>query len=208
MWIEPIFLYAFIGSTFFLSLLVVVLVWVQISLIRTLAKMERKAQQWQLLWDKKERELVLKAKMEAQKIVKEAIRRAAKIEKAAKMNQEKFAQQLDERTEKVVVKHSQQLAKVSEATLQRYQQALNQNINKSINILKSISKDIEKGALKAMEAEVEDYRRERLKKVEEQIYEIISNLSQEVLGKSLSLREHEKLIFEALKKAKKQGGFR
>jgi len=55
-----------------------------------------------------------------------------------------------------------------------------------------------------MKKELEAYRQERLKKIEDEIYNIIQDVSMLVLGRSLSVRDHEELILEALEKAKKK----
>lgn len=58
---------------------------------------------------------------------------------------------------------------------------------------------------KRVEKEIEDYKKERLQKVEDHVYDIIQNVSKLILGKTLSIEEHERLILEALNKAKQEG---
>ena len=60
----------------------------------------------------------------------------------------------------------------------------------------------------AMLVEVEKARDERLQKLGEEIFNILTSVSLRVLGKSLSVSDHEQLILEALEKAKKEGVFR
>ena len=52
------------------------------------------------------------------------------------------------------------------------------------------------------------YREDKLKKINESIYEIILLVSQEVLGHALKIEEHEELVLQALEEAKKEGLFR
>lgn len=55
--------------------------------------------------------------------------------------------------------------------------------------------------------EVEAYKAEQLKTINESMSKIIAKVSQEVLGKTIPLSDHEDLVIEALEKAKKEGLF-
>jgi F0F1-type ATP synthase membrane subunit b/b' len=55
--------------------------------------------------------------------------------------------------------------------------------------------------------EVETYKLARLKQVDQSIQRIVQKVSQEVLNKSISIEDHEKLILETLEKAKAEGVF-
>ena len=59
-----------------------------------------------------------------------------------------------------------------------------------------------------LKKEMEDYKNQELQKIESVIYELLENVSKLVLGKALSLSEHEELIEKSLKEAKKEGIFR
>jgi hypothetical protein len=56
--------------------------------------------------------------------------------------------------------------------------------------------------------EIEDYKKEELRKIDSGIYELLEKITKEVLGKALSLSEHEDLIEKSLEKAKKEGVFK
>jgi len=56
-----------------------------------------------------------------------------------------------------------------------------------------------------LEKELELQKQNSLKKLNEDIYKILSNISKEVIGKSLDVEQHEELIINALNKAKKEG---
>lgn len=60
----------------------------------------------------------------------------------------------------------------------------------------------------AAKKEVEVYRKEELEKIDSGIYEFLGKLSKLVLGKAISLSDHEDLIEKSLEKAKKEGVFR
>lgn len=55
--------------------------------------------------------------------------------------------------------------------------------------------------------ELEAYKEEEIKKVSSQISKIIFKTAQELLGKTIPIADHEKLVLEALEKAKKEGVF-
>lgn len=56
--------------------------------------------------------------------------------------------------------------------------------------------------------EVEIYKQEQMKNIDNQIYEILQNVSKIVLGKAIPLETHEQLIIDALNKAKAEKIFR
>ena len=101
-----------------------------------------------------------------------------------------------------------------------------QNISKNIEIstLSEIKKykevvgqetvDSEKMVKQKMEhefslarKEIDQYRADQIKKINDGIYSIIQRVTESVLGKAISLSQHEELIINALEKAKKEGVF-
>ena len=55
--------------------------------------------------------------------------------------------------------------------------------------------------------QVEEYKNSRLKLVDDQIKKVVEKTSRDILGKTLSLEDHEQLIKNALEQAKKEGVF-
>lgn len=55
--------------------------------------------------------------------------------------------------------------------------------------------------------EIVAYKEAQMRRVEESIDKIVLKLSQDILGKAISLEDHEKLVFEALNKLKEEGAF-
>lgn len=60
---------------------------------------------------------------------------------------------------------------------------------------------------KAAQKEIEAYKAQAFKKVEDSIYRIIQFVSQRVLGEAISIEQHRKLIVTALEEAKREGLF-
>jgi len=86
------------------------------------------------------------------------------------------------------------------------------NFKESMEKLTVLSQDEVKKKIDAdyalLTKEMEDYKNQELQKVESGIYELLENVSKLVLGKALSLSEHEELIEKSLKEAKKEGIFK
>lgn len=61
--------------------------------------------------------------------------------------------------------------------------------------------------LEKTKIELETYKKEQIKKIDEMIRNTVFRISQEVLAKTISPQEHERLIIEALDQAKKEGVF-
>lgn len=88
--------------------------------------------------------------------------------------------------------------------------------------LKSFKKDIEKVTLKKEEQveklvaedfkqvkeEIAEYKAAQLKKIDGLVKEKVSEIAQKVLGQTISLTEHQRLIDEAIEKGIEEGMFR
>src|SRR3989344_5881574 len=55
-----------------------------------------------------------------------------------------------------------------------------------------------------LEQELEEYKKHRWEEIESKLAEIIKQVSQKVLGKSLGVQEHSDLIIQALEEAKRK----
>jgi len=54
------------------------------------------------------------------------------------------------------------------------------------------------------EKEIESYKKEELKKIDREIYQMLGEVAKKTIGKAIDLSDHEKLVMEALEKAKKE----
>lgn len=118
-----------------------------------------------------------------------------------------------------------------------YSKILQDLKTKNIEVFQSVSKDIEDNTMEEIKnfkesmqklttlsqkevkkkidtdydtakKEIDDYKTEELRKIDSGIYELLEKISKLVLGKALSLSEHENLIEKSLEKAKKEGAFK
>lgn len=60
---------------------------------------------------------------------------------------------------------------------------------------------------KQVKEEIERYKQVKFREVDEAAKALVLRVSEEVLGKAISLDDHERLVIEALEKAKKEGVF-
>ncbi len=100
-----------------------------------------------------------------------------------------------------------------------YQASLHQLSNQSLqefqNVAKELQTDLQKQVktfhetlIPKMEKELEEYKQARLKETEQTITSVVQKVSQEVLNKSISIDDHQKLLLESLEKAKQEGVLR
>jgi len=81
---------------------------------------------------------------------------------------------------------------------------LTKNLNKEMNnILKSTEEILAKKIIEA-EKNIEDYKKRRLAEVDKKIFRLIGDVSKIIIGESLEIATHEKLVIESLEKAKKE----
>jgi hypothetical protein len=68
-------------------------------------------------------------------------------------------------------------------------------------------KDFHTSLLPNLEKELEAYKQVRMQQTEQLITKVIQKVSQEILNKSFSIDDHQKLLIDSLEKAKKEGVF-
>lgn len=181
--------------------------------------------------------LLDEARTKAAKIIDEANNRAidiiSKVTLATDVSSANFKEDLA-RTSSTQIK---EFEKATSDFTALYFQILQDLKTKNIEVFQSVSKDIEMNTMEeiksfkesmqkltvlsqeevkkkidlnyeASKKEIEDYKKEELEKIDSKIYELLEKISKLVLGKALSLSDHEGLIEESLQKAKKEGVFK
>lgn len=182
-------------------------------------------------------EIVSHAHREALRIAKKSNEEAESILKFSHLfraeAEKKFAGTLEEFS----LREAERLSKVAQDLLVAYRTALENsktkylgNIEKSSEILTQEAREGVHALLTFLKGEIarymkitdseivearrtvardlSAYREDKLKKVNESIYEILLLVSQEVFGHALKIEEHEELILRALEEAKKEGVFK
>lgn len=116
---------------------------------------------------------------------------------------EKLSMEMERRIEEF----ERNLLETQTALLREAKEKTNESLNKIseeirdfyFSALKPLTKKIEEA-----EKEIENYKKEKMKEVEEKIFEIIKQVAKKTIGKTIDLSAHEKLVIEALEKAKKE----
>ena len=153
---------------------------------------------------KKDNSIKSEAQKNADEIIEGAQSKALKIIQDANLfknnMEDKFAEELRKFSESQV----KNFEKTSYDFLANYQKELTGLREEAIKTIVNISKDIEKSNLDDIQSMLENYKIERMKDIDKQIYADIERISKIVLGKAISMQDHENLVMQALEKAKKK----
>lgn len=155
----------------------------------------------------KERKIVDDAAIEADRIITDATYVATSSKDS-----------LDKALHKMVADFEKESNDSGHAIMQSYQTSLKAVTDASLNNFGHISKEFEEDLQKQlksfneaqianMEKTLEEYRKNQFQKTEAMVGKIVQQVSQEVLNKSISMDDHQKLVIEAFEKAKKEGLF-
>jgi len=98
-------------------------------------------------------------------------------------------------------------AKNIDSDLQKQIQEFNNSSNSIQKELQEKIKEFYESRLATLEKELEDYKQYRIKQSEQIITSIVNEASRELLKKTISIEDNEKLITEALEQAKRKGVF-
>ena len=169
--------------------------------------------------------LLIQAQIRAQKILEEAHVKAremltrndsfskdleTKIEeelaKSMKMYVDKYDETL-EKTEKESIKVLQNIPSDIKTLFLKEIEVVRQNLSQEVQKVEKDARQIVMDAYQKVEAEVEKYKLERIKQVDESIILILKDVARKVLSKEINKEEHEKLVLKALEEAKRQGVF-
>ena len=171
------------------------------------------------------------------RIIDDANNKAIDIINKANLSSDITSDNFNQEIKRITSLQIKEFEKATSDFLKLYTQVLQDLKSKNIEVFQNVSKDIEittaeeiKNFISSMEEltvslqklvkkkidsdyieakkEIKDYKEEELKKVNQGIYELLEKVSRLVLGKALSLSEHEALIEKSLEEAKKEGIFK
>ncbi len=146
------------------------------------------------------------------------------------------AKSVDQALQKMVTDMHKEVLETTHEFMSSYQTSLDKLANRSLNDFQTVSKDTEgdlqktlkdfqdiakglegdlqkqmkefhENLLPKLEKELDEYKQNRIKEAEQTIKQVIQKASQEILNKSISLADHEKLVIDSLEKAKTEGAF-
>ena len=164
-------------------------------------------------------------------ILEEARQKAVKIIADAHFAHDNAQNEFQEQLKTLSLNKIKDFEKASIDLFRVYKQELEDLKLNTVKIVNNITKDIENNTIQELkdfkeiikketyasqkiveqkieqqyaetEQEIEAYKEDRIKKVEDEIYNILQNVAKVVLGKAISLQDHEQLVIDALNKAK------
>ena len=173
----------------------------------------------------------------AAKMIDEANNRAMDIISKANLSTDIASANFNQKIADISSLRIKQFEKATSDFLKLYTRVLHDLKSKNIEVFQNVSKDIEvntmaeiKNFKDSMEGltvsseklvqkkidtdyltvkkEIQNYKEIELKKIDQEIYGLLEKVSKLVLGKALTLSEHEDLIEKSLEKAKKEGVFK
>lgn len=152
------------------------------------------------------------------KILEDATHAADQIVTGAQYIQQNSQKTVDEALQKMVTEVKDETADTSKEFRKDYQSSLENIANQSLTDFQQVAKELQEDLrlqvksfhetlLPTLQKELDEYKQERLKQTEQTITKIIQTASQDILSKSISYEDHQRLMTEALEKAKKEGLF-
>lgn len=173
----------------------------------------------------------------ASKIIDEANNKAIDIINKANLSTDIASDNFNQEVKRVASLQIKEFEKATSDFIKLYSQVLQDLKIKNIQVFQNVSKDIEVNTVKEiknfkesmesltsqseklvrkkidsdyieMKKEIQDYKEEQLKKIDQEIYAMLEKVSKLVFGKALSLSAHEDLIQKSLEIAKKEGTFK
>lgn len=233
MQIEPTIFFNIIGSLFVLGIALIVVAFLYLKTLKKLDRLHKREVKLEEETHKKALLLIQNSRGKAYEIIQDANKKAFEILKNAASVTDKSKSVLEKELEEVYKKQVEDLGITSNELLDDYQKLLQDAKKDSLNMVKNISKSIEMSALSEVqdfkevlrqetlasqkvvaekieqeynqiEEDVKEYKAQKLKEVEDSIYSLLKRVSEETIGKSLNLEQHEELVLEALEKAKRE----
>lgn len=204
--------------------------WATLSLKRTNQKIRDIKEQEEKKWQ----ELENLAQKDYQEIIETANKKAQEIIlRATQINHESTIN-LQNSVDRIVQNQNEALKEISLAFSSKHEEEVNEINKESIKLLTNVYKDIETSAksdfakykeavqkqtfeaetiaeerikqeYEKLEIEIRELKEKRLQELNSNIDNMIQNISKDIIGKSLSLSDHEDLIIKALDQAKKDG---
>ncbi len=152
------------------------------------------------------------------KILDDATSEASQIISETQFVAQTSKDSVDQSLQKMETDIVKDTSNIAQSYRDKYQHELKKLTDQSLEDFKVISKEMQEGLhkqalhfqddmLPALERELLEYKQARIKQTEQMIKGITQKVAQDVLNKSISTEEHQKLLIESLDKAKREGMF-
>ena len=176
------------------------------------------------------------ARLRAAKMIDEANSNALDIINKANLSAGASSESFNQEIIRIASTQIKEFEKTTSEFTKLYSQILSDLKTKNIEVFQNVSKDIETNTIEEIknfrnsvekltvssqklvkkkidtdfaqvQKEIENYKAEELKKIDDKIYSLLEKVSKFTLGRAINLSEHENLIIKALDRAKKEGLF-
>lgn len=176
------------------------------------------------------------ARKKSYKMIEDAHMKASEIIGGATVNTNTSKEELEKELQHLIVQQEEIFKKASHELESSYQSVLEELKKQNADQIKHISEDLEKEAVseisefkgvlekqtvqaeqlvsqkveqeyQAINKELQEYKDQQFKKIDESIYKVLQEVSIAVIGKSLNLDDQQSIIRHALEEAKKEGDF-
>lgn len=202
-------------TSYFLNLIVVL--FIIYYLIRLRSK-EKELEKKENKVDENFHEIVNDALSRERKILEDAAEEANDIITNAEYVNKNSKQTVDHALSKMVQDIQTDAIKAASDFKGSYQASLQQVANTSITEFQHVTRELQSDLhkqiqefhntlLPGLQKELDAYKQSRMKQAEQTISRIIQEVSQDILNKSISFEDHQKLMTESLEKAKREGMF-
>jgi hypothetical protein len=152
------------------------------------------------------------------KILHDATNKADQIIADAQTMSTESKKTLDLALQKITADIEKETTGTAGEFTKNYEASLKQLAAASLNDFESVFKemkiDVQKetkefhdSQLSALQKEMDEYKQAQFKRAEQAVSQVIQKVSQEILGSTISLEDHHKLLTDSLEKAKREGMF-
>lgn len=185
---------------------------------KNLTEREKKINEKQEAIENQYNQIVDIANAQKRKILEDTASKSSAIIANTQLISESSKKLIEEALQKVIASIEQKASTTSEVYLDNYKEYLDQTTQKTLGQFQGIAAtfekemqtktvELQKALLINFEEQLKNHQQQRFADADRQINEIVKNVSQKVLNKSIPYEDHKNLIIEALEKARKEGVF-
>ena len=233
---DPLSLIILTVAIIILAIVLLVVAWAYTRNASKLHELEKTNADMKIQISEKPIKLLQEAHEKAQEIINLANKQATEILASSKTYEATSNQSVKDKLAQLEKQQESVFTKASEDMKVAYQNMMTQIQEQDINTLKTMTKDIESDVLAdfkefrdvleketinsekvvkgkideeylTMEKDLEEYKKQKYQKVDEDIYKILYRVSEMVLNQGISYDKHKELVIEALETAKKEQVF-
>lgn len=151
--------------------------------------------------------IVEKAHKKAEKIIQEAVLKAEKILSDVDLITEEMRGELKASLTTLINRNAQLIDEITKKAVEEMLADFKSHFEKEREDVKNQLQNMLQEELSEMKKQVAQEKEQRIAQFEKQLVEKANALAQQMIGRALSPEEQEKLVIEALERAKKEGFF-